>query len=358
MNPKLYRFVQLLLGSILFWILAFLLLTTFRYYGLSMELTTYNEYEFALPIRAFYAYSFFLGFTIGVFYAIIEFAFDIYLSKKIILGLDLLLKFIVYVALLIIILSFISFSFEAQVGIDLDNERGWWRTDPTFWSTVLYFAIASIVFSLIRVANNKFGRGVLLNMLFGKYRNPQEEERVLMFIDLKDSTQIAENLGHVKYSKFIQDCFVILNSVLTRYEAEVYQYVGDEAVINWNKKRGFSKNNCIDLFFDFKNKLEQNATYFKKEFDHIPTFKAGIHFGIVMVAEVGSTKKELAFHGDVINTASRIQGLCNRFNAMLLISDSVFDQINKTPYHIYEIAEAFELKGKQDLHKVFKVKKK
>ena len=42
----------------------------------------------------------------------------------------------------------------------------------------------SIVFLFVRIANEKFGRGVLLNMLIGKYKQPKEEERLLMFLDL------------------------------------------------------------------------------------------------------------------------------------------------------------------------------
>ena len=37
--------------------------------------------------------------------------------------------------------------------------------------------------------------------------------KILMFLDLKDSTKIAEELGHIEYSKFIQDCFIDLNKV-------------------------------------------------------------------------------------------------------------------------------------------------
>lgn len=34
--------------------------------------------------------------------------------------------------------------------------------------------------------------------------------------------------------------------------------------------------------------------------------------GIVTVAEVAKYKKEIAYHGDTINTAARIQGKCIR----------------------------------------------
>ena len=45
-----------------------------------------------------------------------------------------------------------------------------------------------------------------------------------------------------------------------------------------------------------------------------------------MVVEVGSFKKELAYHRDVINTAARIQHMCNTLQSTLLISS---DLLNK-----------------------------
>jgi adenylate cyclase len=36
---------------------------------------------------------------------------------------------------------------------------------------------------------------------------------------------------------------------------------------------------------------------------------------------VGEIRKELAYHGDVLNTAARIQGKCNEFKKRLLVSE-------------------------------------
>ena len=241
MNIRLRSFLQLFFSSIIYWLLAFILFIAIRYNGLLQELAIYTEEDLGLPIIAFYEYGIILGVILGVFYAIIEFLFDEFLSKRLILGVSVIMKSLIYLILIIIVLSLLSFRIEEYIDIDLPNERGWWRTDPFFWNTVIYFVVASIVFSLIRIANDKFGRGMFLNILLGKYRNPREETRILMFLDLKDSTKIAEKLGHITYSKFIQDCFTDLNKVLNKYEAEVYQYVGDEAVVTWTQNKGFKK---------------------------------------------------------------------------------------------------------------------
>ncbi|WP_411894341.1 adenylate/guanylate cyclase domain-containing protein [Winogradskyella sp. A2] len=355
MGIRIQSFLQLFLSSLIYWLLAFVFFIAIRYNGLIEELAIYTDEDLGLPIFAYYKYGLILGLLIGVFYALIEYLFDEHISKKLSLGFSLITKSFVYLILIIIVLSLMSFRIEEQIDIDLPNEKGWWRTDPFFWNTVIYFVSASIVFSFIRIANDKFGRGMFINILLGKYRKPREEERILMFLDLKNSTKIAEKLGHVSYSKFIQDCFTDLNKVLNRHDAEVYQYVGDEAVVTWSEKKGFDKNNCVNLYLAFKDKLKKRNDHYISNYAFQPIFKAGIHFGKLMIAEVGTIKKEIAYHGDVINTASRIQNLCKTYDATLLASETVLKNIKNKKQYLIESKGSIKLKGKEKATEIFSI---
>ena len=351
------KFLFSVLQSTVFWTLAFLIFIFIKYNGIEEELRIYTDDVLNLPIAQFYNYGLLLGITMGVIYGMIEFLFDTHLSKRLALGVSVAIKSLIYFLLIIILLSIFSGFIEEEIDIDLPNELGWWHQDPFFWTTILYFVVTSLIFSLLKIANDKFGPGVFFNMLLGKYRNPQEEERILMFVDLKGSTKIAEQLGHQAYSKFIQDCFSDLNNVLRKYEADVYQYVGDEAVLSWTNQKGFRNNNCVNLFFAFKAKLAKREQYYLKHYNIIPHFKAGLHAGELMIAEVGTIKKELAFHGDVINTASRIQGLCNQFNAELLVSKSFLDKSFITLKYKANLIGDIELKGKKEKLELYEIRK-
>ena len=68
--------------------------------------------------------------------------------------------------------------------------------------------------------------------------------------------------------------------------------------------------------------------------------------GIVTVAEVGKYKKEIAYHGDTINTAARIQGKCNELKQELLISESLKNELNTTDF-VFDKLGSIELKGKE-----------
>lgn len=357
MRLRVFHFLELLVVSITFWVLAFLVLFLLRYNGLEEELAIYVDEPLDLPITDFYYFAIMIGLIIGSIYAIIEYLFDTFLSKHFSIATVLLIKSIFYFVLIVFTLSLVSTLAEEAMDIDIPNDRGWWHKDPVFWTVVLYFIIASLIFSVLKIAKEKFGRGIFFKMLLGTYRKPKEEERLLMFLDLKDSTKIAERLGHKNYSRFIQDCFIDLNSLIGRFEGDIYQYVGDEAVISWSPKKGLKNNNCINLFFAFQKRLYDKASTYEKKYNYVPEFKAGIHVGKLIIAEVGTIKKELAFHGDVINTASRIQSMCNTYNASLLVSEAVINSIKQSSFITADSKGEILLKGKENSIRIFEITK-
>lgn len=218
---------------------------------------------------------------------------------------------------------------------------------------LFHLSMASLLYHFILQINRKFGPGVLLEYTLGKYFAPKEEERAFMFLDLKSSTRLAETLEHVSYSRLIQDCYAELTVPLIDYKAQVYQYVGDEVVVSWKMTQFFSASYCHEFFFSFQERLKAKEEYFRVHYGVCPEFKAGVHCGLVTVAEVGEIKTEIAYHGDVLNTASRIQNLCNQFEKQLLVSESIVERMPlKDRERFIFVAEA-ELRGKETTTKIY-----
>ena len=128
-------------------------------------------------------------------------------------------------------------------------------------SMSVYFTCIILLLNFLLQINRKFGYGVLIAMIIGKYQNPRKERRIFMFIDMKDSTGNAERLGHFNYSKLIQSCIHDLTDLIIRYKAQVYQYVGDEVVLTWPTKSGLKDLNCINLFYAFEQRLNDKKNY-------------------------------------------------------------------------------------------------
>ena len=225
-----------------------------------------------------------------------------------------------------------------------------------FFGMLLYVTIATILLNFIKQMNNSFGPGVLLPLFFGRYRHPQFEERVFLFMDLKGSTPLAEEMSLQSYSKFIRDCFGIINRILPKYLGQVYQYVGDEIVVSWEMKDGNEVELCLHFFRRCSKILENKKDYFLAQYGVVPQFKAGMHLGIVTAIEVGEIKREIAFHGNTINTASRIQTLCNQYQTNLLISDDFRAHLPDTLQQEFKYCEEIIMKGKKEKIGIWKEK--
>ncbi len=197
-----------------------------------------------------------------------------------------------------------------------------------FYALLVYFFIVGSLIEVFHEIDRKLGKGILVKFLLGRYYKPKEEKRIFLFMDLKSSTYYAEKLGHFKYSRLIQDCFKDISEAVRANHAEIYQYVGDEVVLTWKVDEGLEKLRCLRVFYDFLEILEKKKEYYQKNYGMVPIFKAGVHSGAVMVAEVGELKSEIAYHGDAINTASRIQGLCNSYQSRLLISGNLMKELS------------------------------
>ena len=65
--------------------------------------------------------------------------------------------------------------------------------------------IIFMVTQLLIEINEKYSPGVFVDILLGRYITPRIEKRIIMFLDLKDSTPLAEQLGHQQYFLFIRD---------------------------------------------------------------------------------------------------------------------------------------------------------
>ena len=178
-----------------------------------------------------------------------------------------------------------------------------------------------------------------------------------MFLDLTSSTTYAETLGHFRYSRLLQDCFYDLTEVVTRNRAEVYQYVGDEVVLTWKEDYGVKNNRCVSTFFEYQDAIRARDWYYRGTYGIIPEFKAGLNLGRVTVAEVGEVKRELAYHGDALNTTARVRSLCIPKNERLLITGTLLSALPnlESEYLVQSLGESV-LAGKNRTVKLFGVR--
>ncbi|GGF26630.1 adenylate/guanylate cyclase domain-containing protein [Hymenobacter cavernae] len=332
-----------------FWIVANLLLVSL----LALHARIISQ-VFNLPVAGGFGLSLFAAVIFGILWGVSLGLPGYYLDKslfgKVALGKIILIKALLSLALIALFLWLLRLALEHSL-ISLPLFRTGTSPDKKVWSYIfdmllVYYFFMTLVISFINQINKKYGPGVLLPLLLGKYRTPKEEERIFMFMDLQSSTTIAEKLGHSRYSSFIRDCFADINQVLFPYSAQVYQYVGDEIVVMWPEREGLQDHLCIRFYFACKKQFQNRAEYYTANYGIIPHFKAGVHTGHVTAVEIGEIKRDIAYHGDTLNTAARIQSVCNQYNKEFLVSEYLLEKTGTSQRMKTEFLGQILLRGK------------
>ena len=99
-----------------------------------------------------------------------------------------------------------------------------------------------------------------------------------------------------------------------------------------------------------------NKERYLEKYGFYPEFKAALHAGKVSVTWIGSIKKEIVYHGDVLNTTARIQDECNKYSQYFLVSEFMLQSIELPKYLKSEFVGELQLKGKQKKVKIFGLK--
>ena len=261
-----------------------------------------------------------------------------------------LISFTIIVAIITVVLAFIAA--QVQTGKSFSNLE----TKQTFTAfltnrlhakNILFWSSVVALTQILLQFNTKFGEGNMWNLIRGKYQTPREEQRIFMFVDINSSTTLAEKLGDKRYHHLLKDFFADITNPILDNKGEIYQYVGDEVIISWNYKNGIQNNRCINCFFDMKKEIQKLSNKYLKEYGLVPGFKAGIHCGNVVAGEVGIIKRDITFSGDVMNTTSRIQGMCKEFNAEIIASEDLLKVLSLTEKYTTQFLGSIKLRGKE-----------
>ena len=339
MQPAIYRKLRTLLLICLFTSIAGML-----YQLIGEQLLNYNSVLFGLPLG--------LGFgllELFIFPKFVRYFRQLPFTKLVVF------KALLYTAAIYII----SVSVTTITGLSQGrhiSELPLYLASASSLILVLYTLIVYTLLVFFLQVNRLLGDGILWKFILGKYHHPREEERIFMFLDMKSSTTIAEQLGHVRFYALLNELFNEISQPVLQTKAEIYQYIGDEVVLTWQVADGLENSNCLKTFFMFRESLTRNSEHYLKNFGIKPEFKAGLHFGKVISAQIGDLKRDIVYNGDVMNTASRIQHECNKYQRDFLVSGMLRNRLKQENGFQWERMDTVTLRGKETEVELFSVK--
>ena len=173
-----------------------------------------------------------------------------------------------------------------------------------------------------------------------------EGEMTVLFSDIRNFTTLSESISAKENFEFINLYFEKMNPIILKHGGFVDKFIGDGIMAIFPK----SSNSAYEAVMEMNQEIQKTNFSFDKNNELKIKVGFGLHKGNLMLGTVGTDDHmETTVIGDTVNQASRLESMTKEFNSTLVISGTVFDDLNE------EFKKHFTKKG--DLNLKGKMKK-
>ncbi|MDX1960540.1 MAG: 7TM diverse intracellular signaling domain-containing protein [Leptospiraceae bacterium] len=147
-----------------------------------------------------------------------------------------------------------------------------------------------------------------------------QKDMTILFSDIRAFTSISETLSPSENFGFINSYLETMGPIIRKHNGFIDKYIGDAIMALFPQK----PSDAIDASIEMLEELHKlNVRRKAKGFIPI-SIGIGIHTGSQMLGIIGEKERmEGTVISDVVNTASRLEGLTKAYSTALLISEDV-----------------------------------
>ena len=102
--------------------------------------------------------------------------------------------------------------------------------------------------------------------------------------------------------------------------AEIYKYVGDEAILTW-PDAAVRSGDCLACPFMARDFIAADGKGYQRRFGVVPEFRAALHCGEIVTGEIGDVRREIAYVGDTLNVTARLLDAAKSLGHAVLVSE-------------------------------------
>ncbi len=195
---------------------------------------------------------------------------------------------------------------------------------------------------------------------FGQHVSPQVVDRLLkqrtklssemrnvcvMFLDIRNFTTFSENREPEEVVHILNQLFTFMIEITNRNDGIINKFLGDGfmAVFGAPFSGGQDCLNAVNASREIVEELEKA----NRKLGESLGVGIGLHAGEALTGDVGSVeRKEYTIMGDVVNVASRIEGLNKTYGSQVLVSAAVYDQLPADQRDFKDLGAA-KVKGRE-----------
>ena len=194
----------------------------------------------------------------------------------------------------------------------------------------MYFAERRDRERVRRQLTRHVGKGVADTLADDEWPELSGESReiTMLFSDLQGFTSLSETMSSQEICALLNRYFGVVFPIVDKYHGTVDKLMGDGmmAYFGFPKRRPGHAREAIECAVEIQKELE--AWTRQPENAGLPPLRTrvGIHTGVATIGEVGAGDRvEFSVIGDVVNIASRLEGMNKDFGTIILISENTRD---------------------------------
>jgi adenylate cyclase len=196
---------------------------------------------------------------------------------------------------------------------------------PIILPVVIAFSVIGIV--VMRTVHF-IGIETLFHLTVGTYHRPVIQEKLLVFLDINNSTGLAEQLGAVQTKSLVGKFLFDISKPITDHGGEIYLYKGDGLIALWDWREAVRENRILRAIDAVFTTVRREQPKYLEQFGVVPSFRMGVHGGEVVVSEQGDTKRAIGVYGSTINIAARMEEAAKAHKVACAISGDVAGALN------------------------------
>lgn len=191
------------------------------------------------------------------------------------------------------------------------------------------------------------GRNSVLDIKLG---DGVEQEVTVFFSDIRGYTRLAESMQPKENFSFLNGYLGRLGPIISDHNGFVNQYYGDGIMAIFMQ----NPSNALQASINIQQKL-RNYNEERVAKGRVPIqIGIGMHTGPLIMGIIGDTlRMEAGVVSDTVNTAARMEGLTKHFGANILVSETVFNEIEQKQDYAFRYLGKVQVKGRNEPLKVF-----
>jgi len=168
----------------------------------------------------------------------------------------------------------------------------------------------------------------------------------VLFLDIRDFSRLSQTYDAKQIVCFLNIFFAPITEIIQRHQGFLDKFMGDGVLAFFSMGQNqvsdavqASREIIIEI-----NRMNDTGRFSPFIGDWFINIGIGIHFGKVVMGNVGSEKKmDFTVIGNTVNLASRIEGLTKEHHKSLLLSETAYEMVKD--YYPFEWLGANKIKG-------------